>query len=157
MADSRFFVRRGPFRLRELAEITGAELSAGADPDIEIGDVAPLDAADRHQISFLDNRRYIEAFAKSRAGACLVMPRHADRAPEGMALLITSIVLVAGFLVLALSTFELNSGMGLLTAIVIALALFADFLFLPPLLIKFEEKSNDEMGTTDSATRVSTA
>ena len=58
----------------------------------------------------------------------------------GRALMITSFVLIAGFLVLALSSFELNSGMGLLTAIVIAFALLADFLLLPPLLMKFEEK-----------------
>ena len=59
----------------------------------------------------------------------------------GRALTTTSIVLVAGFLVLAQSHFELNSGMGLLTAIVIVLALAADFLFLPPLLMKMEKKS----------------
>lgn len=63
----------------------------------------------------------------------------------GRALLITSVVLIAGFLVLALSSFELNSGMGLLTAIVIALALVADFLFLPPLLMKIEEKKDAKM------------
>jgi len=63
-------------------------------------------------------------------------------ATVGRALLITSIVLVAGFLVLATSSFELNSGMGLVTALVIVLALLADFLFLPPLLIKIEEKFN---------------
>ena len=60
----------------------------------------------------------------------------------GRALVITSFVLIAGFLVLSLSSFELNSGMGLLTAIVIAFALAADFLLLPPLLMKFEEKSH---------------
>ena len=60
----------------------------------------------------------------------------------GRALLITSVVLVAGFLILATSAFQLNSAMGLLTAIVIILALLADFLFLPPLLIKMEERFN---------------
>ena len=60
----------------------------------------------------------------------------------GRALVVTSFVLIAGFLVLSLSSFELNSGMGLLTAIVIAFALTADFLLLPPLLMKFEEKSH---------------
>lgn len=59
----------------------------------------------------------------------------------GRALVTTSIVLVAGFLVLAQSHFELNAGMGLLTAVVIALALAADLLFLPPLLMKLEKKS----------------
>ncbi len=58
----------------------------------------------------------------------------------GRALMTTSLVLVAGFLVLAQSSFALNSGMGLLTAIVIAFALLADFLLLPPLLMKLEEK-----------------
>ncbi len=57
----------------------------------------------------------------------------------GMALWVTSVALVAGFLVLSLSAFELNSGMGLLTAMTITLALIADFLLLPPLLMKFEE------------------
>ena len=55
----------------------------------------------------------------------------------GTALWVTSAVLVVGFGVLALSTFELNAGMGLLTAITIAIALVADFFFLPPLLMKF--------------------
>lgn len=61
----------------------------------------------------------------------------------GTALWVTSVALVAGFLVLSLSAFELNSGMGLLTAITIVLALLADFLLLPALLLKFEEKRND--------------
>lgn len=58
----------------------------------------------------------------------------------GRALLITTLVLTAGFLVLATSSFALNSDMGLLTAVIICLALVADFLFLPPLLIKLEGK-----------------
>ena len=58
----------------------------------------------------------------------------------GSALVITTLVLVAGFLVLATSSFELNSGMGLLTAVVIALALLADFLFLPALLMSIDAK-----------------
>ena len=51
-------------------------------------------------------------------------------------------------MVLSLSSFELNSGMGLLTAIVIALALMADFLFLPPLLMKIEENTDANLFAT---------
>jgi len=58
----------------------------------------------------------------------------------GVALTVTTIVLVAGFMVLAQSNFELNASMGLLTAITIVIALVVDFLFLPPLLILIEEK-----------------
>ena len=56
----------------------------------------------------------------------------------GRALLTTSLVLVAGFFVVSLSSFELNAGMGKLTALVIALALLADFFLLPPLLMKVD-------------------
>ncbi|KPJ97160.1 MAG: RND transporter [Gammaproteobacteria bacterium SG8_15] len=70
----------------------------------------------------------------------------------GMALLTTSIVLVVGFLILALSAFKLNAGMGTLTAIVIALALLADFFFLPTLLMKLEEKKDEHTDTARSAT-----
>ena len=59
----------------------------------------------------------------------------------GRALLTTSVVLVAGFFVASFSSFELNAGMGQLTALVIALALLADFFLLPPLLMKVEGDS----------------
>ncbi len=55
----------------------------------------------------------------------------------GLALLVTSFVLIAGFMILAQSHFDLNSSMGLLTSVVIFLALVIDLTFLPPLLIKF--------------------
>jgi len=49
------------------------------------------------------------------------------------------VILIAGFLVIYQSGFTINSHMGLLTAITIGFALFADFLFLPPLIIKLEK------------------
>ena len=55
----------------------------------------------------------------------------------GLALLVTSLVLVAGFMILAQSHFYLNSSMGLLTGVVIMLALIIDLTLLPALLIKF--------------------
>lgn len=57
----------------------------------------------------------------------------------GMALAVTSLILVAGFLVLTFSTFKLNADMGMMCALTIALALVADYLMLPPLLMKLEE------------------
>ncbi|OLQ90913.1 RND transporter [Vibrio ponticus] len=57
----------------------------------------------------------------------------------GRALWITTIVLVAGFSILAMSSFRLNADMGMLSAIVIFLALVVDFIFLPALLMKFDK------------------
>ncbi len=72
----------------------------------------------------------------------------------GSALLVTTVVLAAGFLVLSMSAFELNSAMGLLTAITIVIALIIDFLFLPPLLIALEgggkEQENRDEKELDS-------
>lgn len=62
----------------------------------------------------------------------------------GLALSVTTAVLVAGFMVLAQSAFELNSGMGLLTAITISIALFVDFLFLPPLLLLLDRDKEEQ-------------
>lgn len=57
----------------------------------------------------------------------------------GRALWITTMVLVAGFMVLAQSSFKMNADMGLLTAITIFIALAVDFLFLPPLLMLIDK------------------
>ncbi len=70
----------------------------------------------------------------------------------GIALWITTAVLVAGFLVLSYSAFELNSSMGLMTAITIAIALFVDFFFLPPLLMWLDrDKVSERNAAADAA------
>ena len=68
----------------------------------------------------------------------------------GRALWITTLVLVAGFMVLAQSTFTLNSDMGLLTAVTIAVALIVDFLFLPPLLMMLDGKKDAKIALQTS-------
>lgn len=88
MADSRFFRRTGPFRLRELAEVARANLAPGSDPERMIEDVGSLETAEAAQIAFVDNPRYIRHLANSRAGACVLQPQLAERAPQGMALLL---------------------------------------------------------------------
>jgi UDP-3-O-[3-hydroxymyristoyl] glucosamine N-acyltransferase len=89
MADPRFFDRAGPLPLGELAERTGATLSANADPEKLIHDIGSLDDASGDTIVFLENRRYVPALQTCSAGACLIAPPFVDRAPSGMALLVT--------------------------------------------------------------------
>lgn len=62
----------------------------------------------------------------------------------GMATWLTSLILVAGFSVLAFSAFELNAGMGMLTAITIGLAALCDLFLLPPLLLSLEGKKYEK-------------
>ncbi|WP_339723899.1 MMPL family transporter [uncultured Paraglaciecola sp.] len=62
-------------------------------------------------------------------------------ASVGRALWITTLVLATGFSILMLSPFALNSEMGMLTSIIIVVALAVDFLFLPPFLMAFDRKN----------------
>ncbi len=68
----------------------------------------------------------------------------------GPALVSTSLILIAGFLILAMSGFAVNSDMGLLTAVTIVFALATDFLLLPTLLIKFDRAKSRSAANTDT-------
>ena len=52
----------------------GAQLGAGADPNILIHDVKPLVEAGAGELSFFDNRKYLPQLQATRASACLVAP-----------------------------------------------------------------------------------
>ena len=58
----------------------------------------------------------------------------------GRALVVTTIVLVAGFVILAQSSFGMNSGMAMVTSIIIVCALAIDFLLLPAMLLLIGKK-----------------
>lgn len=89
MADPRFFENAGPFSVAELAAKIGASLPAGADGDRQVGDIAPLDDAGVGDVTFLDNPKYLDAFRRTNAGACIAGPKFADEAPEGLVLLLS--------------------------------------------------------------------
>jgi predicted RND superfamily exporter protein len=69
----------------------------------------------------------------------------------GVALLITTVILTAGFMILAQSTFLVNANMGLLTAITICIALFVDFLFLPPMLMRIDRDDQSDSAAMPAA------
>jgi len=56
----------------------------------------------------------------------------------GRAMTVTSVALMIGFLVIASSHYLVNAQLGLLTALVVALALAADFVLLPSLLLALD-------------------
>lgn len=89
MADPRFFTRAGPFTLDALSALSGARLVNPADGRRMCRDVAPLETAGPEDVSFLENRKYIEAFIHSGACAAFVDETAAERAPPGMALLVS--------------------------------------------------------------------
>ena len=66
-------------------------------------------------------------------------------------LVITTIVLVAGFSVLMLSNFTANVKMGMMISGTISAALIFDFLLLPALLMKLDKKTQDESITDEES------
>jgi len=89
MADPRFFRAAGPYTVSDIASLTKATLGGVKDASLSLKDVAPLDGAGSDDLSFLSNRRYIEQFGASKAGAVFVAPALAKYAPAGMTLLLT--------------------------------------------------------------------
>jgi UDP-3-O-[3-hydroxymyristoyl] glucosamine N-acyltransferase len=88
MADPRFFDRSGPFTLARLAEIGGASMASGADRERLFQDVAAIAEAGADEVVFLSDKSYLDALSKSRAGACVLPPDLAAKAPAGLALLL---------------------------------------------------------------------
>jgi hypothetical protein len=58
----------------------------------------------------------------------------------GVALLVTSAVLIAGFAMLGFSAMNITSHMAILTTVTIAFAFIVDFFLLPPLLVWLDRK-----------------
>ena len=58
----------------------------------------------------------------------------------GPALIGTSLILVSGFSLLTLSNFEINSAMGMFTAVTVLFAILADFILLPAALLLFDRQ-----------------
>ncbi len=86
--DPRFFRRTGPHRLAAVAAACGAPEPAQADQPI--AGVAPLQSAGPDEVSFLDNRRYLDELAATRAGAVILHPDLAARVPAGCTALPTA-------------------------------------------------------------------
>ena len=89
MADPRFFENLGPFTLAQICEKAGIAIPVGADAARQFFDLADLAGSDsRHLTFFSGSFSGREAFAASRAGACLVpvKGRRPD-APAGMIVL----------------------------------------------------------------------
>ncbi len=89
MADPRFFQRSKSFTLGELAELTSCILSDPEYADNYVEDVAPLGLAGKKHLSFLDNKKYVEQFSTTQAGACICHEAMSEFAPKNLPLLIS--------------------------------------------------------------------
>jgi UDP-3-O-[3-hydroxymyristoyl] glucosamine N-acyltransferase len=89
MPDPRFFTVAGPFTVAEIAAQTGARIAGAAAPDRLLRDVAPLRTATSDQLSFLENRKYLDDFRRCGAGAVFVHSSLVAQAPADLCLLVS--------------------------------------------------------------------
>lgn len=85
--DPRFFQSTGPHTLAAVAD--AAQGDAPPRRLMLVG-VAPLQAAEPNQVSFLDNRKYIRLLEETRAGAVIVHPELAKRVPPTAVPIVTA-------------------------------------------------------------------
>jgi UDP-3-O-[3-hydroxymyristoyl] glucosamine N-acyltransferase len=85
--DVRFFDIDGPVSLEEIARVGGADVSLYGSSGVQISGAAPLAKAGPADVSFLSDKRYVEDFKLSSAGAVFVHPANADAAPTGCVVL----------------------------------------------------------------------
>ncbi len=115
----------------------------------EIGVASSVVAATSLGIIVDDTVHFLSKYLRAR--------REQDASPQdavryafstvGTALWVTSAILIVGFGLLSFSAFEFNESLGLMTATAIFMALVADFLLLPALLMAVDrkkEKAGDE-------------
>ncbi len=89
MADPRFFSRSAPLSIEVVAEITGAKLISKGASCSQIKDVAPIETAKLGDLTFIENRKYVDLVGKTRASACFISNDLVDRAPPNLILLLT--------------------------------------------------------------------
>ncbi len=78
--DARFHPGTGPHSLGSIAALLGTGTAA---PELLIFGVAPLQTAGPQDVSFLDNKRYADLLAHTKAGAVILHPDFVGRLPTG--------------------------------------------------------------------------
>lgn len=88
MTDDRFFPRRGPFALGEIADCANAQLTEECWRNRMIRGIAPLDQAGPDELSVFCDAHHADSFAATKAGAVVTTPKLAERPHNGAALLV---------------------------------------------------------------------
>ncbi len=87
MVDTIFFKNNGPFTLKQIAEITGAEIETNCDSKTQIFDIASMDVASENEICFFYDRKAKEKAANIKAKACITNSDLKNWIPNGVIVL----------------------------------------------------------------------
>lgn len=82
MAAPVFFGKPEPLRVSEIIAITGCSVKLGADTDVSVTSIGPLESARPGQLTFLENVSYADRAGDTSATACFVAPKFASKIPD---------------------------------------------------------------------------
>src|ERR1700744_329317 len=85
--DVRFFHPSGPFSLKHIAALIGAEAPAAPSGEILIQNISDLESAGAGDLSLFFDKRYAAALAETKASAVITTPSLAHHAREAQCLL----------------------------------------------------------------------
>jgi UDP-3-O-[3-hydroxymyristoyl] glucosamine N-acyltransferase len=89
--DPRFYSRNGPLSLGYLTRHVGGQLPNLADSEIMIQNVESLESAEEGDLSLFCDKRYLDAFEKSRASVVITSHELAKRHPSRNRVLLVSL------------------------------------------------------------------
>ena len=89
MTDPKFFPKSKKLTLEQISKLTKISLPESINKNRIFLDISTLDGASKDNVSFLDNKNYINQFKKSKAGACFFRKDFEKIAPKNMIALIS--------------------------------------------------------------------
>ena len=97
MVDTQFYINKGPFSLRQIAEICEAELADSGKADVVIKDIATMAKAGAEEICFFYDKKAKGKAAEIKASACVTTAELAPFLPSGVTALIAANPKRAGY------------------------------------------------------------
>lgn len=87
MLDGRFYKSLGPFKISKIVEVIHCRLFFESSEDILIHNITTLEDAQEGDLSFLNNKKYLDSFKNTKASACIV-PENLDIESFGKVILL---------------------------------------------------------------------
>jgi UDP-3-O-[3-hydroxymyristoyl] glucosamine N-acyltransferase len=87
MSEPLFLRQSAGLTLDEIAELTGASVASRSSQSLRVMNIAPLDRAGPHDLTFFESRSFATAAAATHAGACLTTAALAKELPAHVSVL----------------------------------------------------------------------
>ncbi|HAT1659715.1 TPA: UDP-3-O-(3-hydroxymyristoyl)glucosamine N-acyltransferase [Legionella pneumophila] len=88
MSNYQFTKPAGPFRLSELAQISGATLHEGKGETFTVSGLAKISEATTNDLVMLHQKKYVKELKNTAARACIIGPDYVKFAPDNMYFLV---------------------------------------------------------------------